>query len=401
METYALLSLGAFVGLTIHFTFHTVSALVTRRHKSVVNDFVVDKASATEKDSNEYRPKVFIPNTLARWPWTHRINPCHAMVAKESEAWMASLGAFSPKAQHAFNRGKFSHLACMAYPIAKKEHVRASCDFISLFIVIDEHSDVSGPSEVRKQKDIIMDALHNPHEPRRKGEWIGGEAARQFWELTIQSASKQSQKRFLTEFDVYLEAVVQQAIDRSGHRIRDIKSYFDVRRGTIAAKAGFALLEQALDIPDEVMSHPAIQEMVFASVDMISIANDITSYNVEQSLGDDSHNIVTVVMNELGTDVNGAMLWAQDTHTKLEKTFLAAMAALPKWDEPLNSQVKEYCDGLGQFVRANDDWHFESERYFGNRGLEIKEKRWISLMPKVYKKGTSEVGPVLVDSSLL
>jgi hypothetical protein len=108
METYALLSLGAFVGLTIHFTFHTVSALVTRRHKSVVNDFVVDKASATEKDSNEYRPKVFIPNTLARWPWTHRINPCHAMVAKESEAWMASLGAFSPKAQHAFNRGKFS-----------------------------------------------------------------------------------------------------------------------------------------------------------------------------------------------------------------------------------------------------------------------------------------------------
>jgi hypothetical protein len=101
METYALLSLGAFVGLTIHFTFHTVSALVTRRHKSVVNDFVVDKASATEKDSNEYRPKVFIPNTLARWPWTHRINPCHAMVAKESEAWMASLGAFSPKAQHA------------------------------------------------------------------------------------------------------------------------------------------------------------------------------------------------------------------------------------------------------------------------------------------------------------
>ena len=128
---------------------------------------------------------------------------------------------------------------------------------------------------------------------------------------------------------------------------------------------------------------------------------DIASYNVEQSLGDDDHNIVTVVMNELGTDVNGAMLWTQDAHTKLEQKFLAAMAALPEWDEPLNSQVKEYCNGLGQFVRANDDWDFESERYFGNRGLEIQEKRWISLMPKVHKKGTSEVGPVLVDSSLL
>ena len=128
---------------------------------------------------------------------------------------------------------------------------------------------------------------------------------------------------------------------------------------------------------------------------------DISSYNVEQSLGDDSHNSVTIVMNELCADVNGAMMWAQDTHTKLEQKFLAAMAELPEWDEPLNSQVKEYCNGLGQWVRANDDWEFESERYFGNRGLEIKEKRWITLMPKVGKKGTSEVGPVLVDSSLL
>lgn len=128
---------------------------------------------------------------------------------------------------------------------------------------------------------------------------------------------------------------------------------------------------------------------------------DLASYNVEQSHGDDSHNIITVVMNEFGTDVNGAMLWAQDAHTKREQAFLAAMAALPEWGEPLNSQVKQYCNGIGQLVRGNDDWGFESERYFGDRGLEIQEKRWISLMPKVHKKGTSEVGPVLVDSSLL
>ena len=50
---------------------------------------------------------------------------------------------------------------------------------MSLFVLIDEYSDVSDPSEVRKQKDIIMDALRNPHKPRPKGEWIGGEATRQ------------------------------------------------------------------------------------------------------------------------------------------------------------------------------------------------------------------------------
>lgn len=128
---------------------------------------------------------------------------------------------------------------------------------------------------------------------------------------------------------------------------------------------------------------------------------DIVSYNLEQSRGDDSHNIITIVMNEFGTDANGAMLWVQDFHTELEKKFHAAMAALPEWEEPLNSQVKEYCDGLGHWVRANDDWSFESEGYFGNRGLEIKEKRWISLMPKEQKNGAAEIGPVLIDSSVL
>ncbi|KAF8418014.1 isoprenoid synthase domain-containing protein, partial [Boletus edulis BED1] len=117
--------------------------------------------------------------------------------------------------------------------------------------------------------------------------------------------SKRSQKKFITTFDEYLEAVLQQAIDRSEDRICDIKSYIDIRRDTLAVKPAFALSEMGLDIPDEIMSHPTIQEMAMASVDMVGIYNDFASYDVEQSRGDDNHNIVTIVMNMLGTDVNG------------------------------------------------------------------------------------------------
>ena len=85
--------------------------------------------------------------------------------------------------------------------------------------------------------------------------------------------SKQSQKRFVADFDEYLEGVVQQAIDKSGDHIRDIKSYFDIWRWSIGAKPAFSLLELALDIPDEVMSHPAIQEMVLTTINMIIIGN--------------------------------------------------------------------------------------------------------------------------------
>ncbi|KAF8557453.1 hypothetical protein OG21DRAFT_315398 [Imleria badia] len=185
-----------------------------------------ESESAIDKDSNEYRPtKIFIPDLLAKWPWPRRLNPHYAAVKKESAAWIASFGAFSPKAQYALDLCDASRLACMGCPMAKKEHARACCDLMNLFYLIDECSDVSEPSEVRKQKDALMDALRNPHKPRPKGEWVGGEVAHQFWELTIQDASKQSQKRFILTFDEYLEGVVQQAIDRSGHHIRDIKSY--------------------------------------------------------------------------------------------------------------------------------------------------------------------------------
>ena len=89
----------------------------------------------------------------------------------------------------------------------------------------------------------------------------------------MQNANEQSQRRVILAFDEYLEGVVEQAIDRSGHHIRDIKSYFDIRRKTIGATPAFALLALGLDIPDDVISHPVIEEMSLTSADMISISN--------------------------------------------------------------------------------------------------------------------------------
>jgi hypothetical protein len=58
------------------------------------------------------------------------------------------------------------------------------------------------------------------------------------------------------------------------------------------------------------------------------------------------------------------MLWVEDFLLGAAERFHAALAALPQWEEPLNSQTMEHCDGLGQWVRTLDDWSFESERYF-------------------------------------
>ena len=66
---------------------------------------------------------------------------------------------------------------------------------------------------------------------------------------------------------------MQESIDRKDNRILDIKSYIDARRRTSGVKPSFSIIELGLDIPDEVMAHPAIQEMILAAVDMAAFCN--------------------------------------------------------------------------------------------------------------------------------
>lgn len=67
--------------------------------------------------------------------------------------------------------------------------------------------------------------------------------------------------------------MVQQAADRSHSYIRDIDSYLEVRRETVAAKPAFALLELGMDLPDEIITHPIIQDLSIWAIDMLSLSN--------------------------------------------------------------------------------------------------------------------------------
>ena len=71
----------------------------------------------------------------------------------------------------------------------------------------------------------------------------------------------------------YFESVVQESIDKKDRRVLDVKSYVDARRRTSGVKPSFSIYELGLNIPDEVMMHPTIQEMFIAAVDMVAFCN--------------------------------------------------------------------------------------------------------------------------------
>ncbi|THU77500.1 hypothetical protein K435DRAFT_702216, partial [Dendrothele bispora CBS 962.96] len=109
-------------------------------------------------------------------------------------------------------------------------------------------------------------------------------------------------------------------------------------------------------------------------------SQDICSYNVEQAQGDDLHNLVTIVMNQYDFDLPGAMKWIGKFHDSIAEKFLSTYKNLPDWGPVINPQILRYVDGLGNWVRGNDSWSFESWRYFRGKGLDIEKTRWVDLM---------------------
>ena len=78
-----------------------------------------------------------------------------------------------------------------------------------------------------------------------------------------------------------MDSVVQQADDRNSNRIRDVKTYFEVRRDTIGAKPSFAICEIHMGIPDEIITHPIVVKLSNLCIDALIIGNDLCSYNDE------------------------------------------------------------------------------------------------------------------------
>jgi hypothetical protein len=86
------------------------------------------------------------------------------------------------------------------------------------------------------------------------------------------------------------------------------------------------------------------------------------SYNREQATGDDNHNLITVVMLDLGLDISSAMSWAARYHAEVERRFIDGLAKVPSWGPPVDIQVKEYLDGIANWARAFHCWSYESQR---------------------------------------
>jgi len=325
-----------------------------------------------------------LPIPLANWPWQRRLNPHYLEVKAESDAWVQSFHPFEPKEQKKFDLCNLSLLACLTYQMDNRDLARLGCDLMNFYFVYDEYTDVMDKAGAQHIADIVMDAFRNPTTPRPEGESFLGEMARQLLESAqkIVAPDAPCLKHFISGFDAYTAAVVVEADDRFNGHVRSVKEYLSLRKDTAACKPTLSVIEFGLDLPDEYLQHPVVAALMDSASELIGVTNDLNSYVLEEARGLDGHNIVTSVMRELKLDRAGALEWLQTYINNFVSTFLSDLERLPSWGEEIDKKVKTYIDGLGHWVRGNDDWSFESERYYGTRGLDVQKHRIVSLLPR-------------------
>nr|GAT56737.1 predicted protein [Mycena chlorophos] len=244
-------------------------------------------------------------------------------------------------------------------------------------------SDKMDAEGVQQWVNIIMDAFQTPNLPRPGDEPIIGEIICSFWSNAMTVISPNAQIRFIKEFEIFLKAVVEQAQERESVVIvSDVDAYMKLRRNTLGAKPAFALLEMNINVPDTLYDHPLLVNLRNLAVDMILLANDLYSFNVEQSKGDD-HNIITHLVLHGHLTVQDAINHVAMKHSHLAKEFLEVAHAIPEFDTPEPEEmVRRLVDGLGNWIQANECWSFETWRYFQDDGLRVQKERSVSLLPR-------------------
>lgn len=321
-----------------------------------------------------------LPDLPNIFPFPPSFNTHFQSVAPESQAWIDSFGILSGRQQRFFSTSAFELLAAYAYPYADREGYRTSCDYMNVTFILDDYSDDEGRKGARVMADSFMNALKDP-------DWDDGtpfaKLAREFRER-LSIASPAARQRFIDTFDQYLDATVHEAENRETGTILGLRDFMELRRGNSGVEVAFALIEciLSIDLKPEVFDHPILSDLRRLAGNMLFAANDIYSYNKEQVGGHAANNLITVIEEERGVELQGAFDVAGKFFEDYVQEFLRRKEMLPSWGPKVDEAVARYVAGLECWVSGGIEWSLSGPRYFGDSVEEVRKTRRVALAEK-------------------
>ncbi|KAG1776326.1 isoprenoid synthase domain-containing protein [Suillus placidus] len=333
--------------------------------------------TVTHTTTPDCEPSQFIlPDLVNDCHYPLRQNPhCHA-VSRASDQWLVDVAQLVEPEIRGYIDMDIGAFVATCYPDADAFHLQVCSDFTAWLFIIDDWMEY-GVVDVQGVRESCNFAFRDPI--NFDTEQLGAKMCKLFFSRFRETAGPGCTERFIHGGELFFAAVAKQVDDHPKGHIYDLESYIALRRDLSAMKICFPLIQcvARIDLPDEVLSHPVVMALEDAINDHVAWSNDILSYNKEQSYGD-AHleNIVAVLMNERGLDLQGAMDYAGQMCKDAIQRFDSNRARLPSWEEEVDRQVAIYVEGMQNWMVGSLHWHFNSARY------AIKQDRVVKLLPK-------------------
>ncbi|KAJ6471524.1 isoprenoid synthase domain-containing protein [Mycena sanguinolenta] len=334
-----------------------------------------------------------LPDIHERWPFPVAYNRWEDPVSAQTLAWLESLSILSADDLRKYRgRVNFCNFSAMIYAhFADIEHFRVACDLVNLLFVVDDITDEMSAAEARRISVISLDGLRYglPHFSLSSicAESNESVIGRHPGQRLHRVANLDVLARFITNYELYLKAVTNEADERDRNVVRpSLDSYLTLRRETGAVAMCFDLLLVPEEIPQSVLNDPRVARVERLGLDLVCVGNDILSFNVEQARGD-THNAVLVVMHERGLSTQDAMDFVGKWYCEAVEEFLEAMRDVPQCGSVIiRSRVKMYFAAIANWVTSSYEWSLRSGRYFAADQYPL-ENGWIVPLLGIDGKG--------------
>jgi hypothetical protein len=298
-------------------------------------------------------------------PFTPELHPQMKDIEGEAlERWAKLLGLHSRHGVfRKLQRSHFPVLLGRCHPTAPKERIRAALDFLIWNFSWDDQVDVGHvPAEwVRQQSEMAMAVLQGaiPYHDAPPLLWLLAGIRERMVELM----PREWMERFIRACHAYFTGTIWEAETRGQRECLDVDTYIELRRLSVGTYMVFTQIEaiEGFFLPEEVLSHPALTELIVVATDVIAWANDL--FSLAQDMKDEFHpNLVFSLRKQHGLELQAAIDKAVEMHDEAVRRFLELEKKLPSFGEH-DAQVASYVTGMRRWIRANVDWSIMTGRY--------------------------------------
>jgi len=109
--------------------------------------------------------------------------------------------------------------------------------------------------------------------------------------------------------------------------------------------------------------------------------------------------MVVIMMRHHGMTIQEAVDFVGDLSKESIDRFNSYRARLPSWGPEIDAQVQVYVQGLADWIVGGLHWSFDSERYFGRKGGQIKNALVVELAPVIISGSVASAEPPVVAKS--